>query len=78
VAVALLAGAIWTRGRPWVGAHLLGGLALAAALIVTDIVTGPPAWWFYPVAAIIVTWLVHVFATMNLSRMLGASSGPER
>ena len=42
------------------------------------LVTGPPAWWFYPVAAIIVSWLVHVFATMNLSRMLGASSGPER
>lgn len=78
VAVALLAGAIWTRGRPWVGAHLLGGLALAAALVMTDRVTGPPAWWFYPVAAILVTWLVHFFATMNLSRMLGASSGSER
>jgi hypothetical protein len=76
VVVATLLGGIWTRGRPRVGAHLLGGLALVAALVVTDIVTGPPAWWFYPVAAIIVTWLVHFFATMDLPRMLGLSSGP--
>jgi hypothetical protein len=73
VAVALLVGAIWTRPRPWVGAHLLGGLALAAALVVADVVTGAPAWWFYPVAAIVVSWVIHFFATLGMSRMIGAS-----
>jgi hypothetical protein len=78
VPLALLAGALWTRDRPWVGAHIVGGLALAGALVVTDVVTGPPAWWFFPVAAIIVSWLIHFIATMNLPRMLGASSGARR
>ena len=78
VAVALIAGAIWTRGRPWVGMLVLGGAALALALVVTDLVTGAPAWWFYPVAAIIATWLVHFFLTMDLPRMLGASTHRER
>jgi hypothetical protein len=78
VAVALLAGAIWTRGRPWVGAHLLGGIALTTALIVTDVVTGPPAWWFYPFAAIVVTWLVHAFTIIGPARMLNPTSGARR
>ncbi len=78
VALALLAGAIWTRPRPWIGAHLLGGLALAGALIVTDVVTGPPAWWFYPVAAIIVTWLVHLFVIIGPTRMLNPTSSARR
>lgn len=78
VAVATLAGAIWTRSRPWAGAHLLGGVALAIALVVTDLVTGPPAWWFYPVAAIIVSWLVHIFAVIGPSRMLNPPSSARR
>jgi hypothetical protein len=78
VVAATVLGGIWTRPRPRIGAHLLGGLALIAALVATDLVTGPPAWWFYPVAAIIVSWLVHFFATMDLPRMLGVSSDARR
>lgn len=78
VAMALLVGAIWTRHRPWVGGHILGGLALAVALIVTDVVTGPPTWWFYPVAAIILSWLVHFFAVIGPTRMLDSASSARR
>ncbi len=78
VVVATVLGAIWTRGRPWVGAHLLGGLALAIALVVTDLITGPPSWWFYPVAAIIVSWFVHFAATLDLTRLPGTSSSSDR
>ena len=73
-----MTGAIWTRKRPWVGMHMLGGVAIAIALEITDLVTGPPAWWFYPVAAIVVSWLIHFAVTLDLSRVLGTSSGGGR
>jgi hypothetical protein len=78
VALALVLGAIWTRDRPWVGMHVLGGLALAAALIITDLVTGPPQWWFYPVAVIVVTWFLYFAMTLNLPKILATPSGRDR
>lgn len=78
VLVATITGAMWTRSRPLAGAHLLGGLALAFALIVTDLITGSPTWWFYPVAAIVVSFIAHFALTLDLNRMLGVSGGKDR
>ncbi|HYH12007.1 MAG TPA: 2TM domain-containing protein [Thermomicrobiales bacterium] len=78
VVVAAIAGWMWTRGRPLAGAHLLGGLALGFALVVTDLVTGEPAWWFYPVAVILVSFVAHFAWTMDLNKMLGLSGGKDR
>lgn len=75
VVIATIAGAMWTRDRPLAGAHVLGGLALALALVVTDLVTGSPTWWYFPVAAILVSFAAHFAWTFDLNRMLGLPGG---
>lgn len=67
-------GAVLMGGRRLWGAHLFGGVALTLALIVTDLVTGPPLWWFYPAVGILVTYLIHIGLTLDLDRAMKVAS----
>ena len=59
VAVAAHAGTFLPVRSTFLGMHLLGGVALSAAFIGTDLLTGPTTWWWFPVAAVIFTMVMH-------------------
>lgn len=59
VAVAAHAGLLLPVRTPFLGAHLLGGIALSGALIATDMMTGPATWWWFPVAGVVFTVVMH-------------------
>jgi len=74
VVVAIALGATWGKRHRLIRMHLLGGIALAFALVVTDLVTGPPLWWFYAVAAIILTWVIHFGLTLDFTKAINPLS----
>jgi hypothetical protein len=68
VVVAAHGGLLLPARTPFLGAHLLGGAALVGALVATDLMTGPVTWWWYPVAAIFFSLLMHAGWMLERSR----------
>lgn len=72
VIVAGHAGAALVPGQRLLAMHAFGGAALSVALYLTNRMTGPPTWWWYPVGAVIFTLLLHLgwkFAQRVYSRL---------
>jgi hypothetical protein len=76
VVAAAHAGAVVFRSRPLMGLHVLGGIALALFLVMTDLVTGAPTWWYFPAAAIVISVILHFGLTLDLNAVTGGPSSP--
>jgi hypothetical protein len=74
IVVAAHAGVLLFPTRPYLGMHVLGGIALSLFLVMTDLVTGPPTWWYFPIPVIVISMILHFGLTLDLNAVTGGSS----
>lgn len=77
VIVALHLGTILPVRTTALGMHIAGAIALSVALFFTNEWTGDPTWWWYPVAAIAFSVLMH-FGWMLERQMARGGSAARR